>query len=1170
MTDAAPPPFDLAGPLPGPGVTVLEASAGTGKTYALTSLVARFVAAGTPLSDILAVTFTRMATGELRDRIRQRLVQVHAGAASGPGSGPDPVVQAVAEGDSAGVAARVTRLADAIADFDAATIATTHGFCQAVLRELGSAGDTALDTVLLEDPSDLVTEVVDDLYLRWALGRPALPFTPAVARRAAALAVQNPGTRVVPDSGSDPAGLLGRLALSARREVGRRLLDGRLLTYDDLLFRLAQTLSDPRRGPDACDRLRRRYQVVLVDEFQDTDPSQWEILRRAFGEGRSTLVLIGDPKQAIYGFRGADVHSYLDAAASADRRYTLADNWRADQPLLDAVDALLRPLQFGHAGIPYRTVRAAADRQGAGLHGHPHPSPLRFRVVPDRQAGVRITSRGQLQKGSLMEWLAADLAADVAGLLRSGAVLHDGPPPEGPPPEGPPPEGPPPGGAPRRPLAPGDVAVLTRTNRQALLVRDALRRAGVPSVVAGLDTVFASPAARDWLRLLEALQEPASRPRVAAVALSSFLGLGAVEVATADEGYWEEVHDRVHRWAAVLAGRGVAALYRAITVDQELPGRLLGREGGERLLTDLGHVAQLLHARAAAEQLSAPALRAWLSARVRAAASEQDEAEERSRRLESDAEAVQVLTIHRAKGLEFPVVYCPFLWDPGRPESRSAPVVFHDPAAGDARTLDVGRPGDDRSARSGYDGHADLARAERRGEDLRLLYVALTRARHQVVIWWAAAKDSRLSPLTRLLVCRDGLTGEVRGVPAREPSAGAVRKVLDRMAEAAPGLVSVEAPDGPAGAAAGAGEQARPSAGPDLASARFERALDERWRRASYSSITAGAHDGGRAGAVDSEPEDPVVSDEPPVAAGGAGGGTAGAEDGGAGRPATGLERPSPLMQLPGGTEVGTFVHRVMERIDFAAADLGAEVDAALSRAVQQGAPAGDLSSLPAGLMAVLTTPLGPLLPGLALSSVGRADRLDELSFELPVAGGDLPRGEVDTADIAGLLAAHLPVAGPGREPLAGYPRRLEDPVLATSLRGYLTGSLDLVFRVRGPEGTHRWFLADYKTNWLGAGGGRLSLGDYTPDALDHEMQRRHYPLQALLYLVALHRYLRWRQPGYRAERDLGGVLYLFLRGMGGPETPVVDGAPCGVFSWAPPGGLVEQLSELFSEGGQR
>jgi exodeoxyribonuclease V beta subunit len=206
---------------------------------------------------------------------------------------------------------------------------------------------------------------------------------------------------------------------------------------------------------------------------------------------------------------------------------------------------------------------------------------------------------------------------------------------------------------------------------------------------------------------------------------------------------------------------------------------------------------------------------------------------------------------------------------------------------------------------------------------------------------------------------------------------------------------------------------------------------------------------------------------------------------------------------------------------------------------------------------------LGPLAGGATLRSISRRDRLDELAFEYPLCGGDQPSGEVETADVARLFS-ELGESGPR---LVGYSSRLTDPLLASNLRGYLNGSLDLVFRQHDADGTQRFFVVDYKTNWLAPDGERLSAWHYRPSALDAEMQRAHYPLQAMLYLVALHRYLRWRLPGYEPDRNLAGVLYLFVRGMTGAATPVVGGQPCGVFDWRPPSRLVTGLSDLLATG---
>jgi len=266
-----------------------------------------------------------------------------------------------------------------------------------------------------------------------------------------------------------------------------------------------------------------------------------------------------------------------------------------------------------------------------------------------------------------------------------------------------------------------------------------------------------------------------------------------------------------------------------------------------------------------------------------------------------------------------------------------------------------------------------------------------------------------------------------------------------------------------------------------------------------------------------------------------------------------------PLAAMPAGAEVGTAVHEVLERTDFAAADLDAELARAVARGRGGGMSVLGEAAVP-GLRAALETPLGPVADGLRLRDVARADRLDELVFELPLVGGDTPTGTVTLAAVAAALRRHV---APG-DPLAGYPDRLEDPALRAELRGYLTGTIDLVVRLPGG----RFLVVDHKTNRLAAPDEELTAWHYRPTALAAEMQRAHYVLQGLLYAVALHRYLRWRLAGYSPEQHLAGIAYLFLRGMVGPATPLVDGLPCGVFAWRPPGALVEELSDVLDGGG--
>jgi exodeoxyribonuclease V beta subunit len=333
----------------------------------------------------------------------------------------------------------------------------------------------------------------------------------------------------------------------------------------------------------------------------------------------------------------------------------------------------------------------------------------------------------------------------------------------------------------------------------------------------------------------------------------------------------------------------------------------------------------------------------------------------------------------------------------------------------------------------------------------------------------------------------------------------------------------------------------------DLSASSFDRELDWWWRRTSFSDITAGTYEA----RVASEPEEAVIDDEsaphaPPV------------ED-------TGDDElraiPSLLAEMPVGTEVGTLIHRVFESTDFAAEDLDLElVEQVAAAQARRRVELGELSGVIAGLRAALETPLGPMASGLALRDVARADRLDELDFELPLVGGEDPSGPALTLSaIAGVLRSY---SEPG-DPLASYAERLLDPRLRSEVRGYLAGSIDLVLRLPG----ERFAVVDYKTNWLALPGEDLSAWHHRPAALSAEMTHSHYGLQALLYTVALHRYLRWRLPGYSAERNLAGVLYLFIRGMTGPETPLVDGIPCGVFTWQPSAELVEALSDVLDRG---
>jgi exodeoxyribonuclease V beta subunit len=1121
--------------LPG-GITVLEASAGTGKTHRVTTEAVREVAAGTPLEQMLLVTFTIAATSELRartwDRLSRTAAALDAHLLGTRVDSDDDLVTELCDADEATVRGRHRNLTDAMASFDGATITTIHGFCHQVLQSLGFAADVERDPTFVEDVRDMLDEVVADLLVRKLHRATGVTFPLDSARRIAEKAIVDPRARIVPapDGGSDD--LRSRYARAVRDEMDRRKRAAGLLGYDDLLLRVEDALVEDPDGT-VRDRLRRRYSLVIVDEFQDTDAVQWEILERAFGDPPTRLVLVGDPKQAIYAFRGADVHAYLAARRRAGDAHVrrLDRSWRADAGVLQGLDALFDDTALGHDEIRYTSTTAAPGREATRVHGLAKPAPVRVRLVGSDRPGLTLTpSTGVVQKDSAISFVADDLAADVVALLSQGAIYDD--PEDG-----------------ERPLECGDVAVLVGRNQDALTVRDALVRAGVPAVVNGTGSVFGTGAARAWLAVLEAVERPASTGAVRNAALTPLLGWTAADVDAADERTWDALHDRLHEWHRLLAVGNVAGLFERLSAHSDLPARLLRFEGGERMVTDLRHLASLLHAQGGLGG-GAPSMLAWLRERVREADRDQAQ-DDRSRRLETDDEAVQVWTIHRSKGLEYPVVYVPFLWMP--PPARAEDVlVFHEDTSR-GRVIDVSDPKGPRARERAE--HVRRYLDEEAGGALRLAYVALTRARSRVVLWWVRGHDCHRSPLGRLLFGPE-LAAE-RGTKLRDEDC---RSAADLLAQRAGGSLSVE----PASGATGARLSRPDPESPRLRAASFDRAIDRAWRRTSYSALTAAAHDAPHVPNDDvaEEPEAPTgtapehderglederMPDGLPVTGGGTDAGTE----------ARLRAVSSPFGDLGGGATFGTLVHSVLEDIDFAGEDLPRQIRAALA-AQYLGDRQIDADALVAGLVAAVETPLGPLVGNLRLRDVPRRDRLDELHFELPLVGGDDPTGHVTMDAIAEVVSRHLPAD----DPLAGYGERLRAPALAAEVRGHLSGSIDVVMRHDG-----RYVVIDHKSNWLGVAGEELSAWHYRPSALTEAMVRAHYPLQALLYAVALHRYLRWRLPDHEPERDLGGVLYLFLRGMTGADVPRVDGQPCGVFAWEPPAALVVGLSDVLDRG---
>ena len=1263
----------------------LEASAGTGKTWTLTSLTVRYVAEDdVPLPELLLVTFTRAATAELRDRVRTRLAEVieaidDALADDGPEVHDDPVLDRVVGdarrfGDGGGeLRARRGRLRRAQEQLDEATISTIHGFCQRMLHHTALEAGVDFDATLLEDDGALIGEVVDDhlarelrpaepawvRYLKDAadIGRDRLTqlarevaslpelrllptdadvegpctapwddaveafgawwssggreaaveliaelhrsgafasprqrtYTPNAAKTradavdawlaedralppgrvrggrtphntpgypmayftAAAIepwlgdealpadhAVLAHAQRILDAAGAPATIFLYRAAVYFWHELERRKRRSTVLTHDDLLRRLADALEDPTTRDTVRASIRQRYRVALIDEFQDTDAVQWRIFSTLFGTDEP-FVLIGDPKQAIYGFRGADVHTYVHARDTRPEQRTLAINRRSDETYVTACNVLFgQPAAFATDDIPYHPIDA---HHGDRLDDPAGSAALRLRYVHRSAAptGTDGSTPTAITKGWLDRVLPDDVVAEVVAHL-DGTVTFT---------------------ADGRPLAPRDLAVLVRTNRRADAVQRALVAAGVPAVIQRGGSVYATDEAEELQRLLVAMGRPANEHAAVAAAATRLFGRDAPTLLAqrdelgpgeGDPASWDAWVDALTRWGERWRSDGVLTAIRAAFTEEGVVERLLATAEGERRVTNLRHLAELLHAAEADRDLTTNRLVEWLrTRRVEAAEGEQPDAETELR-LEADAEAVRVVTVHGSKGLQYPVVLCPDLWD-GRIRTGGPLIRFHDPDVGDPRramTLDL----DADTSSAGKERSRQVAEGQERAEQLRLAYVALTRAEHRCVVWWGPFNDAATSPLASLLHGGDEADPEARFAGAADRLAAdddAIVGDLQGLVNAGNGSIAVEVARQ---LRTGAVWEADAPAPPRLAPRRFTRGeVDRTWRRTSFTNLVA-HHTAG-----DDAPDDPFAGrDVDAETFDGTGdsagdGGVDGAGDGGV---------DVPLTRFPRGAGPGTFLHDVLERADPPTLASDGAMDRLLSELERRhGIGAEHRPAVITGLRAAATTPIGSIAGGARLADIDAAERLCELRFEFPLAGGlraDRPPFVLD--DVA---AALDDATDPQLVRYAGHLRRSG---LHPRVRGFLTGSIDLVARL--PVG--RFLVADYKSNFLGdPATPRSTVADYHPHVLAASMRERHYVLQALLYLVATHRYLRWRVPDYTFDTHVAGAAYLFLRGMTGAGHTTADGEPFGVAALRPDGATIARLSAVL-EGGHR
>ena len=1168
------------------GAHLIEASAGTGKTWTIAALyILLLLEKQLRPDEILVVTYTKSATAELRDRIRSRIASsLDLLRSSRPPH--DPLEEILLSGRIPDRDNAALMLARALYAFDDAAVFTIHGFCQRALLENAFESGSLFDTDMTADQSAILAEVCDDYwrthiltedpiviaYLASARITPsslAEPFeghyqdpylkvipTPSPAavgeisticrdsmvsaadtwsrcsdeilhelrtaglnqrsykneRIDAAAAALGPwlsqcdplielpllklftttGLQSGQKSGStmprhpffascqklsdsldelrqclDDTLIRHQIELQSwiRRELAQRKQRLNLRSYDDLLLDLHQAL-ESTSGAVLATTLRSRFRAALIDEFQDTDPLQWNIFAHLAGyhpESDQTaastypLFLIGDPKQAIYSFRGADIHAYIAAGRLIpdDRRATLDTNRRSVAPLVEAVNTLFQNSSdpFLTSEIDYPPVTSGRDPQHRLLYrGSDLSQPLEFWIYP------RSEENRAARKPEATRAITAALAGRISAMLGGDWEIVDR-------------QG-------RRPLRPGDLAVLVKAHYQADLVQEALAGLSIPAVQHGGATIFESIEALDLLRIMRAAHEPGNERLVREALLTTTLGIPADLIAGwlaagGNDRNWEFWLVRFRALRHSAATGGIMTMVEQLLDECGVRNGCLTRTGGERSLTNLIQCAELLHVAELERGSSLASLIPWLERRIVSP----DNDESALLRLESDDDAVQIATIHASKGLEYPVVFLPFAWD--APSNRHLRPLCHD---GEGRLLlDLGSPEIENTKLA--------AQRERDAESARLLYVALTRAEFFCCVAWGCIADSSRTPLFRLL----------HGSSMEDPGKFKLRTDNEICADVAAlgsessGISAQMLPTDPPVPYSSPAEHA---AAPRWRS--FEARIPQEWRVTSFSSLTSG-----------SEPL-PQPHDHDAV------------------RPGELLSLIAPegdhrsIFDFPRGAAAGSCLHQIFERLDFSGLD-HSHIHQVCSAALASGGY--DASWLPAvcGMVHETATARLPVDNGFRLAELRPGDWDCEVEFYLPLdllsprRLGELFRGQLD----------------PVRH--ATFEELLADLGFRQT-RGMLHGFIDMIFVHDG-----RYYLLDWKSNHLGN-----DPSCYTPPRLAISMAEHLYILQHHLYTLALDRHLCQRLPGYDYTQHIGGSLYLYLRGISSqhPECGIYHDRP--------------------------
>lgn len=1209
------------------GRSLIEASAGTGKTFTIAMLYVRLVLGHDPGNDnaraltppeILVVTFTDAATKELRDRIRARLTEAARCFLEEPlASSKDDLLHALRdEYEPSAWAACARRLQLAAEWMDEAAVSTIHAWCNRMLREHAFDSDSLFDQTLETDQSDLLAQVARDYWrtflapldarraatvATWLAGPRALQASlrnlvdvaallpaasaPADVLDARALrlaSIKEPWKmwpaamgelldraraakqfkarsfgksdcdrwlRALTDWAHDPHTLMPELTntawsrltpteLAAHCELGTppshegfeamltlqadlnaleasrteilthaaRWVSERFASeqsrraqmgFDDLLARLDAALHGAN-GARLADVIRQQFPVALIDEFQDTDPVQYRIFDAVYGpnvdDQKHALIMIGDPKQAIYAFRGADIYTYLAARrAPGTRLFTLAKNFRSTASMVDAANhcfAIAETRADGEGAFLFRRARdnpvpfvevSAQGRDDAFVIDDETPRALTVWCLPPNDDGKPTSKTAYIQQ------MAASCATEIVRLLnlgRRGAAGFDG-------------------AKGRHALRPADMAVLVNNRIEAEAIRREMRVRGVRSVyLSDKDSVFARDQAGELVHWLAACAEPEDGRLVRAALSTPTLGLNFAELDAlfCNETQWEACVLQFRGYRESWRRQGVLPMLRRLFNDFSVPARLLGDHAvpnGERVLTDLLHLAELLQQASTLIDGEHGLIRHLVEEHE--AALDGSGGDTRQIRLESDGDLVKVVTIHKSKGLEYPLVFLPFACAHRPSDAGDLPLKWHDEHGALQVTLDA----DDEILVKADD--------ERLGEDLRKLYVALTRARYATWIGMAPLDSLERSAIGYLL-------------GGRQPVAAAqLAQTLNAVFGASDDIAVIAAPEPGVERLAAQADTAHSS------DARTSvRVVREAWWIASYSSLktTGGTH------AVPDTPDEDVFIE------------TRDAQSEAASDDDSEIEAPArallprvgrTLHDFPRGSEQGSFLHDLLEwAAQYGFAKAADEPDALREVIARRCSVRGWerwIAPLTDWVLKIISTPFalkatrGMHATSFSLAALNTALAEMEFWFEAQ---------RVDTLTLDRLVRAHT--FGGAQRPALEQAR----------LNGMLKGFMDLVFEHDG-----RYYVADYKSNWLGP-----DDAAYTTERIRAQMLRSRYDLQYVLYLLALHRLLKARQPDYDYDTHIGGAVYLFVRGLDAPTQ--------GVIAECPPRELIEQLDALF------